>query len=127
MALTQVQKVEVLKYTGWPFGAIEPNHTDFNSNISRIMNSIPVYIEPLVLDITTRIKAIDLLQGKSAERHGVKRIDDIEFYESTSDTAMQQKEKNRLVKELLTLLGMPMGCYGGNVTAGGFGMKGVSV
>lgn len=127
MALTQVQKVEILKNTGWPFGAIEPNHIDFNSTVARVINSIPDYIEPMVLDLLEKIKAVDAKQLASANRHGVKKIDDIEFFENASNTSNQQMEKNRIVKELLTLLGLQMGCYGQSAPTSGFGMKGVSL
>lgn len=109
MALTQVQKVEILKFTGWPYGAVEPGHIDFNNKVSSVLDSIPLYLEPMVIDMIAAIKAVDAQQASSVSKHGVKRIDDIEFFEGMSNTGAQQSRKSSLIAELAALLGLSLG------------------
>lgn len=109
MALTNLQKLTVLKHIGLPLTTIDTTRTDYSKIISDRLDYVTGDVQTLIVDVLTRLDGMELRLAKAMTRSGVKRIDDIEFFgaEGTlSEFDVLRGEKRKLIGELADLLNL---------------------
>lgn len=114
MAFSESEKYKIIRFLGWNGGTLTPTNIYYSKNIVDKLTNIP---EGAVVEAKEILAKIILLDGKqmgSTAQAGVKRVDDIEFFENGGSTAVLAREKRRLCKELAELLGIPY-CGGGSI------------
>lgn len=105
MALDEKQKYKIMRLLGYPFGTIDPNSMDFSNFWTQRLTTILPAAQVEVEFLLDELDAIDAqLQSKIAQA-GIKRIDDIEFYENSHKVL--KSEKMRVINDLSQLLGLP--------------------
>lgn len=111
MAFTGAQKVKILQYLGWPGNTINPDALSYSKIISDRLLFVLPDVETVVADLLTKLAAVETSQSTALDSTGVKKIDDIEFFGNADGTKLQalQKEKNRLIRELASLLDIAFG------------------
>lgn len=111
MALSETEKVKVLRHLGWPAKTLDSTSLSYSKMISDRLANVSAVMEAEVRQYLERIAILDDRLTKALSRAGVKRIDDIEFNGDEMPTL--RKEKRRLVIELATLL--DIGVQGGGM------------
>lgn len=115
MAFTVTEKIKILKYLGYPANTINPGTTSFSNIVnSRLLLVLPE-AETEVREILIRIAAADTSLSAGVDAAGIKRIDDIEFFGDSEGSKLSatRTERNRLIRELATLLDLGYGNAGG--------------
>lgn len=123
MALSNLQKLTVLKYLGLPLTSIDSTKLAFSNIINNRLNDVTGDYQTLVEDTLAKLEGTDQRLAKALTRAGVKAIDDIEFFgENAGRTEFQilRSEKNNLIIELANLLdiSVPVGSAMGRVSLG---------
>ncbi len=113
MAFTEGEKYKILRFLGWNGGTLNPADTHYSKTISDKLQRITEGAEEECRDILNKIIALDSKQTGSVAQAGVKRIDDIEFFENGGSTDVIGKERKRLIRELSSMLGIPNMSQGG--------------
>lgn len=108
MALTSAQKTKILRILCYPIGAIDPNSMDYNKGVADRLDYIAGDGQAEVEDLLEKIEAADDKIASAVNQEGVKRIDDIEFFEDRSMNL--QSAKRRYVEELSNLTSVPSRC-----------------
>lgn len=115
MALTDAQVIKVRRYLGysitsWP-----------DDPLTRMLNDLSAAGQAEVIDIITKIAAIDSAintASTSSGRVGIKRVEDVEFFGAGASFSAQNANRGQLVSELSSLLGIPVKTAGGGGTMG---------
>ena len=106
MSLSEAQKAAVIFYLGYPATSIIPNSTDYSKILADRMVNLTAPVEAQVGDLLTKIAAMrEKLFGSSA-RMLVKRVGDIEL--NTDEHPLLSGEHRRLLRDLSSLLGIPL-------------------
>lgn len=111
MAFETSVKIKILKFLGWPANTINSNSLSYSNIItSRFLVVLPE-AEEEVLSLVDRITEVDASLASAVDSAGVKKIDDIEFFGAQDGTKLSalRAERNRLIKELASLLDMEFG------------------
>ena len=104
MALTDAEKIKVRRYLGYNVNA------PANDFLGRTLADLSAAAATEVSGILTQIAAIDTATttaASSASRAGIKRVEDVEFFGAGSSFAAQSGERDRLIDELASMLGVP--------------------
>lgn len=105
MPLDSAQKNKILRILGYPLGSIDPTSLSFSNIIVGNLNRVDGDAQVEVEGILTKIDEADDAIEKKISQAGVKRIDDIEFYENSHLVLEQQK--NRYIRDLATCIDIP--------------------
>lgn len=120
MAFTTTEKIQILKFLGWPSNTINPDSLSYSKIISdRLLVVLPEAEEEVKLYLE-RLAAIDTSLVSAVDSTGVKKIDDIEFFGNQDGTKLSalRGERNRIIKELAIMLDICMKNPGGLPTMG---------
>ena len=102
MALTNGEKIKVLKYLGWPSKTIDSTSLSYSKIVS---DRLAVTDEDILLETRYMLERFEKLEGRletALDRAGVKSIDDIEL--NGDEMMILRNEKRRLSNELGQLL-----------------------
>lgn len=99
MALTDAQKAQVRRYLGYPDINREP------SNLESAFDALSAEGEAVVVSILAEIATIRASISGSQTRQGIKRAEDIEFFQGGGLQALYA-EGNRLAYELGAVFGI---------------------
>lgn len=114
MALTQEIKFKVVMLLGYPSGVIIDGNKYYNRHIVENLAALPVELEPELTILLNRLKTTDDQLSSGLANAGVKRIDDIEFFENGLQHL--RDERRKILSQLSNLFGIPM-----NSDANGYG------
>lgn len=109
MAFTDAQTVAVRRYLGWSLRSPQ-------DELSRMLIDMPAAGEAVIVDIITKIAAIDSAvntTATSSSRIGIKKVEDVEFFWSGDSFAAQNANRAQLITDLSNLLGVPVKNAGG--------------
>jgi len=112
MALTPIEKNDIIRMLGWPASTIVEGSSAFNRIISQRLNGLSEEAEYDARKILERIEGLDERLDKALDRLSAKRVGDIEL--NPDELPMLRKERNRLIRELSQLVDI--------IPAGGSGM-----
>ena len=104
MALTDAEKIKVRRYLGYNVNA------PANDFLGRTLTDLSAAAATEISSILTQIAAIDTVTtgaASTASRAGIKRVEDVEFFGAGSSFSAQTGERNRLIDELASMLGVP--------------------
>ncbi len=110
MALTDAQVVTVRRYLG--LGHVRSP----DDPLSRMLNDLTADGQTEVIDIITKIAAIDSAintAATSASRIGIQRVEEVVFFGAGSSFDAQATNRGQLVQDLSNLLGVPVKNAGG--------------
>jgi hypothetical protein len=102
MALTNLEKIKVLRHLGWPAKTTDPTSLSYSKIASDKLINLSDEILSEVRYFLERIEKLDSRLDGALDRAGVKSIDDIEL--NGDEMTILRSEKRKLVKELATLL-----------------------
>lgn len=102
MALTNLEKIKVLRYLGWPAKTIDSTSLSYSKIASDRLTGLDSDIESEVRYFMDRIAKLDDKLESGLARAGVKSIDDIEF--NGEELTILRGEKKKLIRELAILL-----------------------
>lgn len=100
---TMAEKVKIMVNLGHSPKLIDPDSVDFNPRLNSKFN-VSEAIETEVKNILTKITALESKEYSSVSQAGVKRIEDIEFFENGGATTQIKKQKNDLSKLIAMIL-----------------------
>lgn len=109
MALTDAQVVSVRRYLGWSLRSPD-------DELSRMLVGLSAAAEAVIIDIITKIAAIDSAintAATSASRIGIQRVEEVVFFGAGSSFDAQATNRGQLVQDLSNLLGVPVKNAGG--------------
>lgn len=115
MAFTEGEKYKIIRFLGHNGGVLTPSNIHYSKQVSDKLTNVPEGAETEAREILQKIIALDGKQSTSINQAGVKRIDDIEFFENGGATSTILNEKRRLIRELESLLGIPFCGPGGSM------------
>lgn len=105
MALLIDQKYKILRYLGYSFGTIETTSLDYSNIVTKRLDAITGAAQTEVEQVLLWIDQTETELDAKIKQAGVKRIDDIEFFENSHNVL--KSEKTRYIKELSQMLGLP--------------------
>lgn len=108
MAFTEAQKVKIRKYLGYP-DTYQQNNTRLESAIVVIGDRADTQAE--VVAVLASIAAVETSLGTSLQTAGLKRAEDIEWYQSASGSPVidaKINEGRRFCSQLSMLFGVPL-------------------
>lgn len=108
--LTTSQKYFVLRTLCYPAGTIDPTSLDYSKIVSDKINNIDGDIQVEVETILDWIEKTDKQLSALISSQNVKRVDDIEFFENSTDDV--KKQKTRYINDLCSFIGIPSRCKG---------------
>jgi len=112
VALSSAQKTKILRLLGWPYGTLVSTSLDYSNIVKRQLDGISGDAQTEVESLLTRLDTIDTQLDAKLKQAGIKRLDDIEFYQDSHKVL--KSEKNRVLIDLATLIGIPMRSCGAN-------------
>ena len=107
MAFTEGEKYKIIRFLGWNGGTLDPSSIHYSKNVVDKLERVTAGAEAEAREILEKIIALENKQTSSVAQAGVKKVDDIEFFENGGSTFVIGKEKRRLINELANLLGIP--------------------
>jgi hypothetical protein len=113
--LADAQKLKILRLLGYPFGSIDPSSLDYSNLLSKRLDEVGNDAVTEVEALLDQLDAIDSQLSAKISQAGIKRIDDIEFFEGSHKVL--KSEKHRVISDLSSLLGIPNRSRGGFVGA----------
>jgi len=113
MAFTDIQKMKIVTYLGWPAKTLIESSTHYNTLITDRLENLTPEAEKLAKDYLVRIDETEDKLSGSINRAGIKRVGDIEFFGTQMDHL--RGERRRLLRELAELLSIPFIKKGGTM------------
>jgi hypothetical protein len=112
MALSAAQKNKIVRLLCYPFGTLVSTSMDYSNIISRNLDLIADEAQTEVELLLESIEQTDTQIDAAVKTAGIKRIDDIEFFggNEPSKADVLRKEKNRYLRDLSSLVGIPSRC-----------------
>lgn len=105
MALTDAEKIKVRRYLGYNVNA------PANDFLGRTLTDLSAAAATEISSILTQIAAIDTVTAgvaSSASRAGISEVvGEVKFFGAGSSFSAQTGERNRLIDELASMLGVP--------------------
>lgn len=116
---TMLEKVKIMVELGHSPKLIDPNASEYNSILNAKFD-VHEDIEAEVKEILEKIIALEEKEDGSMAHAGVRRVDDIEFFENGGATAQIKKQKSKYAKRIGLILDIP--CFGGSSICIGVGI-----
>lgn len=113
MALTLVEKTQIIYLLGYPGKLLLEASTHYNAPIARRLDLLTPEIESIVRTLLSDITTTKQKTVLSQSRMLVKRVGDIEL--NTDENRSLRSEIHRLLNELANLLDIPNRSRGGAV------------
>lgn len=98
MALTENEKLKVLRHLGWPAKTIDSTSLSYSKMVADRLDGVSAAMESEVRDYLEKFTTLENRLTKALSRAGVKSIDDITFNGEEMDVL--RREKRRLANEL---------------------------
>lgn len=105
--LEQSDVYRVLRYLGWPIKLVDPDSSSYSGIITRTLRSFPDDAQDILFSLLTRLEQIDGQIQDMVGRSNIKAIDDIQFFEDS--TGQLRKERSNVIREVASLMDMPIG------------------
>jgi hypothetical protein len=105
MALTDMQKAEIVFYLGYPGKSIIETSDSYNSTVATKLLNLSADMETLAIRLLTKIKKIDEQLVEALGRMYTKKIEDIEL--NSDVRVLVRAEKKKYLQELSGLLDIP--------------------
>lgn len=109
--LSDAQKYKILRLLCYPYGTLDPASLDYSKIVSDKLSNLSSPAQVEVEELLSWIEETETQLDAAIASAGVKRIDEIEFFDgSGSQAQVLTREKSRYVDDLATLLGIPNMC-----------------
>jgi hypothetical protein len=109
--LSEAQKYKIIRHLCYPNGTLDSGSLDYSNivvgKLNRIDGQAQIEVEQLLEWIDQTEDQIDASVGSQR----VKRVDDIEFFENSTDEL--RKQKSKYINDLSSFIGIPSRCKGG--------------
>jgi hypothetical protein len=102
MALSELEKVKVLRLLGWSAKTLDSTSTSYSKIISDRLENLSAATLAEVAYFLDRLDKLETRLDSAISRAGIKSIDDIELF--GDEFTVLRKEKTKLIRELSVLL-----------------------
>lgn len=111
---TPAEKAKTMIFLGHSPNLIDPDSADYNPRINGKFN-VSEFVETEARSLLTKIEALEAKEDASMSHAGVRRVDDIEFFENGGTTTQLKKRRMDLIKRLSTLFDIVCYASGGSM------------